>query len=220
MPQTGVLSGMQKREVIILMSLILLRIFVSTKNAVAQITVPSNVYFHLWQQNTYINFASPTSLDNIVLASDKLHLDQYWFNVESANLTISELFTSYQLIFTVKAPSETTSITGVYVKDWGEPTSAYANGTLTWSYETSTKTLTFTVIHSSHVEIVVDWAIIGDMDRDGDVDSADLSILADVYGSEVGQPDYNPEADMDGDGDIDVGDLYSLARNYGETKGS
>ncbi len=216
----GALNGMRKREsAIILTFLISLGTFVSMKNAVAHtITIPSNVFFHLWQQNTYINFASTTSLDNIIQTNDKLYLNQHWFSIENANLTISKFFKGYQLIFIVKAPSGTTSTTKVYVDDWGEPTSVYAtNGTLTWSYNASTRILTFTVLHFGRVEMTVDWGTIGDIDRDGDVDSDDLCIFADTYGSNVGQPSYNPEADIDGDGDVDADDLYLLARNYGKT---
>jgi len=211
---------MRKREAIILMVLISLGLFVNTKNAEAHtITIPSHVYFHLWQQNTYINFASTTSLDSIIQTSDKLYFNQYWFSVENANLTISKFFTSYQLSFIVNAPSGTTSTTKVYVDDWGEPTSVYAiNETLTWSYDPSTKTLTFTVLHSSRVEIIVDWGILGDIDKDGDVDSNDLYISAGAYGSSMGQPSYNPEADLDNDGVVDAHDLYQFAKNYGKTK--
>ncbi len=180
--------------------------------------IPSHVYFHLWQQNTYINFASTTTLNNIIQTYEKLYLDQYWFRVENANLTILKFFMRYQLIFAVNAPSQETSITKVYVGDWREPTSVCAtNGTLTWSYDPSAKTLTFTAIHSSWVEITVDWRIIGDVDRDGDVDYTDFVLLAGAYGSSMGQPAYEPEADFNLDGDVDYDDFIALAGNYGET---
>jgi len=181
----------------------------------AHTIIPPHVYFHLWQQNTYINFASTTSLDNITQTNDKLYLNQYWFSVENANLTISKFFTSYQLIFIVNAPSQNTSTTKVYVDDWGEPTSVYAtNGTLTWSYDPSTKTLTLEVVHSSPVEIIVDWRILGDVDGDGDVDPDDFYIFSGAYGT---SPPSNPECDLDRDGDVDPDDFYIFAGNYGKS---
>jgi len=182
------------------------------------ISISPNVYFHLWQFNTYINFASTTTLDTVIQTNDKLYLNQYWISVENANLTISKFFTNYQLILIASAPTQSTSTTKVYVDDWGEPTSVYAtNGTLTWSYDPSTKILTSTVIHSSRVEIIVDWRIKGDIDGDGDVDSDDLLIVAGAYGSNVGQSNYNLKADIDSDNNIDVDDLHQFARNYGCT---
>ncbi len=179
--------------------------------------IPPHVYFHLWQQNTYINFAATRSLNNIIQTKDKIYFDQYWFSVENANLTVLKFFTSYQLIFAINAPSQSISITKVYVDEWGEPTSVYASsGTLTWSYDQSVKMLTFTATHSSRVEISVDWRITGDIDRDGDVDYDDFVILAGAYGSRRGQPAYEPEADFDIDGDVDYDDFIALAGNYGK----
>jgi hypothetical protein len=55
----------------------------------------------------------------------------------------------------------------------------------------------------------------GDVDGDGDVDLADLGELLASYGSEEGDPDYNPDADFDGDGDVDLSDLGELLANFG-----
>jgi hypothetical protein len=203
------------------MFLIPLGIFVNTKNAEAHtITISPNVFFHLWQQDTYINFASTTDLDSIIQTSDKLYLNQYWFNVENANLTISKFFTDYQLVFIVNAPSGTTSTINVYVDEWGEPTSVYTNGTITWNFDPSTNITAFVVSHTSSVEIAVDWGILGDINRDGDVDFDDLAAFAGSYGSFSGEPAYNADADLDHDGDIDLNDLIVLARNYGKTMDS
>lgn len=215
----GLSTGMLKRKAVILTLLILYGAFAFTEDAAAHIvTIPPNVYFHLWQQDTYINFASTTNLESIALESNKLCLDQYWFSVENANLTISKFFMSHHLTFIVESPVQSTSIARVYVGDRGEPTSVYAiNGTLTWGYEPSTKILVLTIAHTNPAEITVDWGILGDLDNDGDVDSNDLSIFASAYGSDLESESYNQEADIDKDGNVDAHDLYLLAGNYGET---
>jgi hypothetical protein len=55
----------------------------------------------------------------------------------------------------------------------------------------------------------------GDVDLDGDVDLSDLAGLLGVYGTCVGDPDYNPAADFDDSGCIDLADLAELLGNYG-----
>lgn len=57
--------------------------------------------------------------------------------------------------------------------------------------------------------------IVGDLDGDGDVDLADLSVLLGAYGSCSGDPNYNPVADLDSSGCVDLVDLSSLLTNYG-----
>ena len=214
----GPSTGMLRRRAVILIFLIS---FVALERsqivAAHTVVIPSNVYFHLWQQDTYINFASTTNLENIALESNRLCLDPYWFSVENANLTISRFFVSHLLIFIVDTPVQSQSIIQVYVGDKGEPSSVHiVNGTLTWNYDVSTQTLTFTILHVNAAEVTVDWGILGDVDNDGDVDSDDLHLFAGAYGFDSERGNFNPEADTNRDGNIDVGDLYLLARNYGE----
>ena len=64
---------------------------------------------------------------------------------------------------------------------------------------------------------IIPITIPGDIDDDGDVDSDDLYLFAEAYGSSVGEPAYNPDADIDGDGDVDPDDFYIFARNYGKS---
>jgi predicted outer membrane repeat protein len=54
-----------------------------------------------------------------------------------------------------------------------------------------------------------------DIDRDGDVDLADLSTLLAAYGTGTGDPGYDPAADLDFDDDVDLGDLAILLPAYG-----
>jgi len=57
----------------------------------------------------------------------------------------------------------------------------------------------------------------GDVNKDGIVDVADLTIVSLAYGSLQGEPDYNPEADINKDGIVDMKDLSTVARHLGET---
>jgi len=55
----------------------------------------------------------------------------------------------------------------------------------------------------------------GDIDGDGDVDLADLSLLLAAYNTCTGDANFNPAADLDGDGCVDLADLSILLSNYG-----
>jgi alpha-tubulin suppressor-like RCC1 family protein len=55
----------------------------------------------------------------------------------------------------------------------------------------------------------------GDIDGDGHVGLADLSLLLTAFGACVGSPTYNPAADFDGDGCLGLSDLATLLANFG-----
>ena len=71
---------------------------------------------------------------------------------------------------------------------------------------------------SSSIEF---YALTGDFDEDRDFDIFDIVILADAYGSVLGDPAYRPECDVDplplGDGDVDIFDIVTIAGNYGKS---
>jgi predicted outer membrane repeat protein len=58
-----------------------------------------------------------------------------------------------------------------------------------------------------------DWCCPGDVDEDGDVDSADLVTLLDGYGD--GSLDADDREDCSRDGDVDVADLIGLLSQWG-----
>ena len=57
----------------------------------------------------------------------------------------------------------------------------------------------------------------GDLNHDGVVDVLDLVIVAQAYGTSLGDPAYNPVADVDGDNDVDLFDLVYVAQRVGTT---
>jgi len=59
--------------------------------------------------------------------------------------------------------------------------------------------------------------MVGDINGDGIVDIADLTIVAVAYGQFEGEPGYNPEADLNKDGIIDIADISIVTMNYGNT---
>ncbi|WP_367155721.1 dockerin type I repeat-containing protein [Methylomonas sp. HYX-M1] len=52
--------------------------------------------------------------------------------------------------------------------------------------------------------------IAGDINGDGKVDQADVTLFQQSLGSVIGDPNYNPDADLDGDGRVTVNDLRIL----------
>ena len=57
--------------------------------------------------------------------------------------------------------------------------------------------------------------LMGDINEDGKVDSSDLMIFAQAFGSEEGDPNWNEKCDFNGDGKVDTEDLLLLAQNFG-----
>lgn len=66
-------------------------------------------------------------------------------------------------------------------------------------------------------EIYYRTSLAGDVNEDGIVDIADLSLVGIAYGSFEGEPQYNPDADINKDGIIDIWDITIVCIYYGET---
>jgi len=56
----------------------------------------------------------------------------------------------------------------------------------------------------------------GDINSDGAVDIFDLVLVANAYGSQPGDPNWNPDADVNEDGVVDIFDLTSVAPFWGQ----
>jgi len=55
----------------------------------------------------------------------------------------------------------------------------------------------------------------GDLDIDGDVDIFDVVLIASAYGSQKGDPAYDPNFDVNCNGKIDIIDVVAIASHYG-----
>ncbi len=60
-------------------------------------------------------------------------------------------------------------------------------------------------------------ALAGDLDRDGDVDAADVTLVADRWRTTAADPTWNARYDLAPDGTITIVDLMQVAAHWGET---
>jgi hypothetical protein len=98
---------------------------------------------------------------------------------------------------------------GTFVKHADPKTS------LTLFAEFSEGTLVFNMNNKDIYSYLPD-VITGDINRDGRVSLADLVILAQAFGSRLGEPKWNQNADIDGNGVVGLSDLVILAQHYGQ----
>ncbi len=54
----------------------------------------------------------------------------------------------------------------------------------------------------------------GDVDGDGAVDTSDLFVFNEAYGSEPGDSNWDQYCDLNGDDKVDASDLFDLSKNY------
>jgi len=59
------------------------------------------------------------------------------------------------------------------------------------------------------------YASLTDLNCDGKVDGRDISIVAVIFSTKAGEPEWNPVADVNGDGKIDGKDIAKEARDFG-----
>jgi parallel beta-helix repeat protein len=74
-----------------------------------------------------------------------------------------------------------------------------------------------TPFYDDRFPLMQPWVtLVGDINKDRKVSLADLVILASVYGSKLGDSNWDPNADIDGNNSIGLSDLVALAQHYGE----
>jgi hypothetical protein len=59
--------------------------------------------------------------------------------------------------------------------------------------------------------------LLGDLVKDGKIDMRDIGLLCTLYGTQVGDPRWNPDADIYPDGRINMRDVGMECNNYGAT---
>lgn len=74
--------------------------------------------------------------------------------------------------------------------------------------------------HQASKEVTVNAYIMGDVDHDGRVISADLKVLVDAWNTTPGMPKWNAAADLDGDDSVISADLRLLYVNWNRFLGS
>lgn len=70
---------------------------------------------------------------------------------------------------------------------------------------------------NTFVDSEVHVKLLGDVNGDGSVDASDLFDLSKAYGSELGDPNWDPDCDFNWDNKVDASDLFDLSKNYGQT---
>lgn len=126
----------------------------------------SNSEFISWVANEVSNFKSGareiafeekrpmTALQNYIKTSG---VDGLMLFSENASAEITGAsFSNDKLSFTLNASSGTTSIAQIYCGDKGEPISV--SGASSWGYDSQTKIVTLSVLHTSSMEIIVFFA--------------------------------------------------------------
>jgi len=58
---------------------------------------------------------------------------------------------------------------------------------------------------------------LGDVNKDGIIDTTDLNLLKAAYESRPGAPNWNPDCDLNGDGVVDLKDVAIASKHYGLT---
>jgi hypothetical protein len=70
---------------------------------------------------------------------------------------------------------------------------------------------------NAYIDGIVIVTILGDVDDDFDVDIYDVVKITGIYGSKVGDPEFNPNSDLDEDGEITIYDVVRCKNHYGQT---
>ena len=71
------------------------------------------------------------------------------------------------------------------------------------------------IADNTYIDGTVKVKLPGDVNADGIVDVFDLVLVGVAFGSQEGEPSYNPDADLNGDGVIDIFDAVIVGSNFG-----
>jgi PKD repeat protein len=113
-----------------------------------------------------------------------------------------------------------------YTWDWndGTPNNVTSLSSMTHKFTAiNNYTVTLTVadsigrVNSVNALIQVVNRSLYDLNGDGTIDIKDISIVAKAFGTQPGDPLWNPIADINGDSLVDIKDVSAVAKHYGET---
>jgi outer membrane protein assembly factor BamB len=128
----------------------------------------------------------------------------YWSNSSLVNQTIGSTIIEELLVNASKTVSIRWITTGVAK---GNYTITAKVTQLPGETDTTDNTLTDGIVYVG---------IPGDVNADGKVNVKDIFAVAKAFGSEYGQPKYNPNLDIDDDRKINVKDMFTTAKNFGQ----
>jgi len=96
-------------------------------------------------------------------------------------------------------------------------TSGYAIGNYTLSAVAGPVPGETNIADNTLVDGIVKVTIVGDINGDDKVDMKDIGRAARAFGTNFGDPDYDPNADLNDDHKIDMKDIGTAARHFGDT---
>ena len=80
-------------------------------------------------------------------------VSQFWISSDKANVTVVDLFRDNRIILTVTGETGQTCTVQVYTGSYGKPASV--KGVSSWSFDESSKVLTFVVVPHSSVTVTI-----------------------------------------------------------------
>jgi len=128
---------------------------------------------------------------------------------ETFNVTVYANGTECSIVeMSLTAPNST-----IAVIIWD--TTSWLKGNYTISVNVTLVPGEIDIVDNSFVDGWILVTVSGDVDGDFDVDIYDIVLIASAYGTQEGDPQYDPNCDIDGDGDVDIYDIVLAAGNYG-----
>lgn len=112
---------------------------------------------HLGDSNGLWTWLDSNGIRFYNLRMDGDSLSTWTIRVDSANVTVTNLFKDSELDFTVSAPTWTTSTTQIDCGDYGKPYSV--SGATSWTYNYASNIATVTVFHMSSRAVTLRWVL-------------------------------------------------------------
>ena len=155
-------NNLKKKFHLTILALTIIALLVNSVYA-HTINVPSNAYFGLPDNGTYINFNPAVTLDTAYRQNNYWYFNNYGFQIENGNMTITDYFTNPNYLYlTITAATGNTSTTKIYVATKDKPTTIEINNQIyyegdNWTFDRTNMILTLTWLHSSDADAIFDW---------------------------------------------------------------